>query len=452
VAFSPDGRRLASASNDQTVRVWDAATGKELLTLKGHTGRVFSVSFSPDGRRLASAGFDRTVRVWEASLVPDAVWRRRGLVSQVHSLFEELRLREKVLVALRNDPYLDEADRGFALQVAQERGLVRQVHSLFEEIPLREEVLVALRKDPTLGESDREFALQVAQALPEVANPGELNEAAWKVVKARDAGKDVYARTLRLAEAAVHLAPGNGSILNTLGVAQYRAGRYADALATLTKSEKLNATKEGSLPADLAFLAMARHQLGNKDEAKATLGRLRETMKQPQGTEAVGFLREAEGLIEGRRYRIGGALEGEQLKVLGQSSDYDLGPQDMIGVKDSRWSSDAQLWAQPSQVGSWADLELPVAEAGKYEMIVYLTKARNYGIVQFHLDGKQLGKPIDCFEPEKVLRSGPLSLGTVTLKKGPATLRVEVVGTNPASEGLRTVWGLDCIVLKPVKP
>jgi hypothetical protein len=222
----------------------------------------------------------------------------------------------------------------------------------------------------------------------------------------------------------------------------------------LTKSEKLNATKEGAIPDDLAFLAMTRHRLGQRAEAKATLARLREVMKQPRWAKeasAVGFLREAEGLIEGG-YRINGALEGEKLKVLGRSSDYDLGPQDMIGFPDSRWSGDAQLYARPSQSGSWADLELPVPEVGKYEVIVYLTKARDYGIVQFHLDGKQLGKPIDGFEPEKVLRTGPLSLGTVALKKGPATLRVEVIGTNPRSEGLRTLWGLDCIVLKPVKP
>jgi WD40 repeat protein len=65
VAFSLDGKRLASASNDQTVKVWDVATGQETLTLKGHTSGVLSVAFSPDGQRLASASNDQTVKVWD---------------------------------------------------------------------------------------------------------------------------------------------------------------------------------------------------------------------------------------------------------------------------------------------------------------------------------------------------------------------------------------------------
>lgn len=65
LAFSPDGRLLGSGSWDQTVKLWDVATRREVNSLIGHTGPVLSVAFSPDGKALASTSWDRTVRIWD---------------------------------------------------------------------------------------------------------------------------------------------------------------------------------------------------------------------------------------------------------------------------------------------------------------------------------------------------------------------------------------------------
>ena len=67
VAFSPDGKTIASASDDYTVKLWNPATGKEITTLKGHSDVVYSVAFSPDGKTIASASDDKTVKLWNAA-------------------------------------------------------------------------------------------------------------------------------------------------------------------------------------------------------------------------------------------------------------------------------------------------------------------------------------------------------------------------------------------------
>jgi len=67
VIFSPDGTRLATTSSDGTARIWDGMTGEELLTLEGHTAGLISPAFSPDGTRLATASLDGTARVWDTS-------------------------------------------------------------------------------------------------------------------------------------------------------------------------------------------------------------------------------------------------------------------------------------------------------------------------------------------------------------------------------------------------
>jgi WD40 repeat protein len=68
VAFSPDGKMIASASWDKTVKLWNAATGKEITTLNGHSSRIWGLAFSPDSKTIASANRDTTVKLWNTSI------------------------------------------------------------------------------------------------------------------------------------------------------------------------------------------------------------------------------------------------------------------------------------------------------------------------------------------------------------------------------------------------
>jgi WD40 repeat protein len=67
IIFSPDGRRLATASYDRTVKLWDLQTGEDVFTLRGHTAGLANVAFSPDGNLIISGGGDNTARVWNAT-------------------------------------------------------------------------------------------------------------------------------------------------------------------------------------------------------------------------------------------------------------------------------------------------------------------------------------------------------------------------------------------------
>ncbi len=146
--------------------------------------------------------------------------------------------------------------------------------------------------------------------------------------------------------------------------------------------------------------------------------------------------------IPGTPRRVPGAIEGETMRVVRKSAG-------IVEVQtDSRWSDDKHLWWRDAKPGDRLALLLPVERAGRYRIAMNGTRAFDYGIFRFWLDGKELAGPIDLYSRENTVRK--VALGTRDLEAGGHSLEIEITGTNPDAKP-RHMIGIDYFALETVK-
>jgi hypothetical protein len=147
-----------------------------------------------------------------------------------------------------------------------------------------------------------------------------------------------------------------------------------------------------------------------------------------------------------KSFRIDGAIEAEDAKVLAASPGIAHEPQDL---DDELWSGGRQLWVRAKAVGDFVELAVPVANPGRHEIVVYPTRSFDYGTVQFSVDGARAGEPVVTFNTEGHAVGAPkaTSLGTFDVGRE-FKLRAELVGTSDRSDAPHTYFGIDCVVVR----
>jgi WD40 repeat protein len=295
IAFSPDGRRLATASFDRTIKLWDTATGREVFTLRGHTAGALVLAFSPDGHRLVSGGIDFTARVWDATPLPDEVLRA-----------QQARYRQKIEALGELARATEEAQRAESLARNGQWDLAAAAFGKFVEQDPDNLGLRYAQIRSLVGAGD---SAGVRRACEEMLRKFGTWADPWYCLLAPDSVADPEV-PVRLAQSMVagnpqEFGPEKSAGLKTLGAALYRAGRFEEAIRRL--NESILALRGGAVPKGFAFLAMAHHRLGHGDEAQRWLDKLAAYPPQAgadfswDDVELRILRREAEALMRGNR-------------------------------------------------------------------------------------------------------------------------------------------------------
>jgi eukaryotic-like serine/threonine-protein kinase len=263
--YSRDGKTIAVTMPESAVDLLDSRTLRPIRTLHGHVHEVTCLAFTHDGSRLASASFDGTIKVW------DPVTGYQLLSVEVGGFVHDLAFdkSDRVLAAACG---FDTGIRLFGPVGNPAGGEVEAdaeslVRFLFERPLLRPQVIAQIKVDPTLGEAVRTRALTIAEVYPEDVR--RLHAASWHAIL--DPCIEPAATRAALEQALVAGAAGHDRypFVLALALAYYRAGDPAKTLSTLAEAEALGRTL--ALPIEpmlLAIRAMALWRQGDQIAAR----------------------------------------------------------------------------------------------------------------------------------------------------------------------------------------
>lgn len=141
-------------------------------------------------------------------------------------------------------------------------------------------------------------------------------------------------------------------------------------------------------------------------------------------------------------------IEADALPVTERRGEFVSGAQDTSTFVNGQWTGNRHLFAAAKAPGDALSLKLPAREPGGYDLTVYLTKARDYGVMQIYVNGDKVGGPIDLWS-ERIEATGPLPVGRITLRGQDDLIRFEVVGKNDLASPPFYQFGVDGMVLSP---
>jgi hypothetical protein len=272
VAFSPDGKRIAAGELfpvDPSVWIWDSESGHTVTILKG-SSRISGVAFSSDGKRLFSVSSDRSLRIWDLD--------RSGLLLKysVPDCFYRLYVSPDGSKLYAGSGY---CQTPAPVQMWEARShypadAVEIIEDLQKRYPLVSELSQHLSGDSVTDKRIRDQALQLLEGKAD--NSLTFFEQVMVPLLAKNQSADNYRRALRRAEDAVRRAPYCATYLLAVALGHDRTGGYTRALAAMNRVRAM-----GELSSEeMIVLSAVQFRIGQIEQAGETLREAKESIKE----------------------------------------------------------------------------------------------------------------------------------------------------------------------------